>query len=196
MDMFEKAAYSQQRDQFTSDEIEELMAGVGSFEAIKTIHEHWQQKRQEKGMPLIRHLQGGNGLLVLDDLHFSGLIVIVLSGQTNKRGGIAGVDRSSPNPDSQNSHLHLGVNVEKMAVSISASSEIKAIVVEIHITDDVNQGIDGMHHNEPITEMVVGLKKDSFDRDSLSGITEKGIREDIEISILKAVSMHDNKTPI
>ncbi|KAL5850386.1 hypothetical protein ACOSQ4_008399 [Xanthoceras sorbifolium] len=57
MDMFEKAAYSQQQDQFTSDEIEELMAGVGSFEAIKTIHEHWRQKRQEKGVPLIRHLQ-------------------------------------------------------------------------------------------------------------------------------------------
>lgn len=57
MDMFEKAAYSQQRDQFTSDEIDELMAGVGSMEAVKVIYEHWQQKRQKKGMPLIRHLQ-------------------------------------------------------------------------------------------------------------------------------------------
>ncbi|KAJ0030955.1 hypothetical protein Pint_12757 [Pistacia integerrima] len=57
MDMFEKAAYSQQRDQFTPDEIEELMAGGGSMEAIKIIYEHWRQKRQKKGMPLIRHLQ-------------------------------------------------------------------------------------------------------------------------------------------
>ncbi|KAA8525337.1 hypothetical protein F0562_007244 [Nyssa sinensis] len=57
MDMFEKVAYSQQRDHFTSDEIEELMAGVGPMEVIKVIHEHWQQKRQRKGMPLIRHLQ-------------------------------------------------------------------------------------------------------------------------------------------
>ncbi|EEF45945.1 uncharacterized protein LOC8272156 isoform X1 [Ricinus communis] len=57
MDLFEKAAYSQHRDQFTSDEIEELMAGVGSMEAIKVIHDYWQQKRQRKGMPLIRHLQ-------------------------------------------------------------------------------------------------------------------------------------------
>ncbi|KAK0572549.1 hypothetical protein LWI29_033330 [Acer saccharum] len=57
MDMFEKAAYSQQREQFTSDDIEELMAGVGSIEAIKTIHEYWRQKRKKKGMPLIRHLQ-------------------------------------------------------------------------------------------------------------------------------------------
>lgn len=57
IDIFEKAAYSQQRDQFTSNEIEELMAGVGSMEAVKVIYEHWRQKRQKKGMPLIRHLQ-------------------------------------------------------------------------------------------------------------------------------------------
>ncbi|KAF2304517.1 hypothetical protein GH714_032880 [Hevea brasiliensis] len=57
MDMFEKAAYSQQCNQFTSDEIEDLMAGLGPMKAIKIIHEYWQQKRQRKGMPLIRHLQ-------------------------------------------------------------------------------------------------------------------------------------------
>ncbi|XP_044471423.1 uncharacterized protein LOC123200336 [Mangifera indica] len=57
MDRFEKAAYSQQQDQFTLDEIAELMAGVGSMEAIKIIYEHWRQKRQKKGIPLIRHLQ-------------------------------------------------------------------------------------------------------------------------------------------
>lgn len=57
MDMFEKAAYVQQRDQFSSDEIEELMNGVGPMELSKTIHEYWQQKRHKKGMPLIRHLQ-------------------------------------------------------------------------------------------------------------------------------------------
>uniref|UniRef100_A0A5B6ZAK8 Enhancer of polycomb-like protein n=1 Tax=Davidia involucrata TaxID=16924 RepID=A0A5B6ZAK8_DAVIN len=57
VDMFEKVAYSQQCDHFTSDEIEELMAGVGPMEVIKVIHEHWQQKRHRKGMPLIRQLQ-------------------------------------------------------------------------------------------------------------------------------------------
>lgn len=57
MDLFEKASYSQRRDQFTPDEIEELMAGVGSVEAMKTIHGYWQEKRQQKGMPLIRYLQ-------------------------------------------------------------------------------------------------------------------------------------------
>ncbi|KAL5559225.1 hypothetical protein UlMin_035436 [Ulmus minor] len=57
MDMFEKAAYAQQRDDFTSDEIEELMAGVGPLDVTKVIYEHWRQKREKHGMPLIRHLQ-------------------------------------------------------------------------------------------------------------------------------------------
>ncbi|KAF5748232.1 hypothetical protein HS088_TW04G00183 [Tripterygium wilfordii] len=57
MDMFEKAAYVEQCDHFSSDEVEGLMAGVGPMGAIKSIHEHWRQKRQRKGMPLIRHLQ-------------------------------------------------------------------------------------------------------------------------------------------
>lgn len=57
MDMFEKIAYAQQCDDFTSDEIEHYMVGVGPMDVIKAIHEHWKQKRQKKGMPLIRQLQ-------------------------------------------------------------------------------------------------------------------------------------------
>ncbi|XP_022755261.1 uncharacterized protein LOC111303344 isoform X2 [Durio zibethinus] len=57
MDMFEKAAYTQKRDQFNSDEMQELMPGVGSMKVIRAIYEHWRQKRQRVGMPLIRHLQ-------------------------------------------------------------------------------------------------------------------------------------------
>lgn len=57
VDMFEKAAYAQERDQFTSDEIEDLMVGVGPMYVIRNIYEHWRQKRQRKGMPLVRHLQ-------------------------------------------------------------------------------------------------------------------------------------------
>ncbi|XP_022732136.1 uncharacterized protein LOC111286444 [Durio zibethinus] len=57
MDMFEKYAYTQQRDQFNYDEIQELMAGVESMKVIGRIYEHWRQKRQRVGMPLIRHLQ-------------------------------------------------------------------------------------------------------------------------------------------
>ncbi|XP_024005910.1 uncharacterized protein LOC18029662 [Eutrema salsugineum] len=57
MDMFEKASYVKQRDNFTLIEIQELIAGVGSLEAMETIYELWKTKRQRKGMPLIRHLQ-------------------------------------------------------------------------------------------------------------------------------------------
>ncbi|XP_059641468.1 uncharacterized protein LOC132283525 isoform X2 [Cornus florida] len=57
MDMFEKVAHAKQCDHFTSDELKELMVGVGPMEVIKVIHEHWQQKRRRKGMPLIRQLQ-------------------------------------------------------------------------------------------------------------------------------------------
>ncbi|KAE8668682.1 Enhancer of polycomb-like transcription factor protein, putative isoform 3 [Hibiscus syriacus] len=57
MDMFEKAAYTEQCTQFTSEEIQELMAGVGSLKVVTAIYGHWQQKRQRVGMSLIRHLQ-------------------------------------------------------------------------------------------------------------------------------------------
>ncbi|OIV96515.1 hypothetical protein TanjilG_07907 [Lupinus angustifolius] len=57
MDMFEKAAYAQQCDQFTHTEIEELMVDVGPSCVAKIIYEHWQQKRRKKGMALVRHFQ-------------------------------------------------------------------------------------------------------------------------------------------
>ncbi|XP_052209480.1 uncharacterized protein LOC127812927 [Diospyros lotus] len=57
MDMFEKLAYARQCDHFTTDEIEELMVGLGPMEAIEVIYQYWQLKRQRNGMPLIRHLQ-------------------------------------------------------------------------------------------------------------------------------------------
>ncbi|XP_056845181.1 uncharacterized protein LOC108810519 isoform X2 [Raphanus sativus] len=58
--MFEKASYVKQLDHFTLIEIQELMAGARSLEAMKTIYELWRTKRQSKGMPLIMHLQEGN----------------------------------------------------------------------------------------------------------------------------------------
>lgn len=57
IDVLEKCAYAKQRDHFSLDELEEAMAGIGPFEAIKIIYEHWRKKRQRKGMPLVRHLQ-------------------------------------------------------------------------------------------------------------------------------------------
>lgn len=57
VDAFEKAAYSQQRDEFTDDEIAEMMNEPLVSGLTKAIFEYWQQKRRRKGMPLIRHLQ-------------------------------------------------------------------------------------------------------------------------------------------
>nr|XP_012570687.1 uncharacterized protein LOC101499788 isoform X2 [Cicer arietinum] len=57
MDLFEKAAYAKVRDQFLPNEIEELMVNVGPLCIVKVIYDHWQQRRQKKGMALIRHFQ-------------------------------------------------------------------------------------------------------------------------------------------
>lgn len=57
MDLFEKVSYSQRRDNFTDAEIGDIVIGVGPVEAAKVIYEHWRQKREKLGMPLIRHLQ-------------------------------------------------------------------------------------------------------------------------------------------
>ncbi|KAI9097460.1 hypothetical protein K1719_025231 [Acacia pycnantha] len=57
MDMFEKAAYSRQCDQFTPNEIEEITGDVGPIFLVKTIYGHWQRRRQQKGMALVRHFQ-------------------------------------------------------------------------------------------------------------------------------------------
>ncbi|XP_056174703.1 uncharacterized protein LOC115686185 isoform X2 [Syzygium oleosum] len=55
MDMFEKKAHALQRDHFTSDEMDDLKLSAGLV--VRGIYEHWWQKRQKKGMALIRHLQ-------------------------------------------------------------------------------------------------------------------------------------------
>lgn len=57
MDMLEKFSYVEHRLHFTLDEIEGLMVGIGSKEVAKVIYEHWRQKRERKGMPLVRQLQ-------------------------------------------------------------------------------------------------------------------------------------------
>ncbi|KAI5421349.1 hypothetical protein KIW84_044967 [Lathyrus oleraceus] len=57
MDLFEKAAYAKMRDQFTPHEIEELTFHVGPLGIVKVVYDHWLQRRQKKGMALIRHFQ-------------------------------------------------------------------------------------------------------------------------------------------
>ncbi|KAI3695765.1 hypothetical protein L1987_78765 [Smallanthus sonchifolius] len=57
MDMLEKVSYAQKRDHFTSGEIDELIARVTPMQVAKSIYDHWREKRQRKGMPLVRQLQ-------------------------------------------------------------------------------------------------------------------------------------------
>ncbi|KAL2525510.1 Enhancer of polycomb-like transcription factor protein [Abeliophyllum distichum] len=57
MDMYEKFSYVKHHSHFTFDEIEDLMVGIGSMEVAKVIYEHWRQKRERKGTPLMRQLQ-------------------------------------------------------------------------------------------------------------------------------------------
>ncbi|CAJ2674922.1 unnamed protein product [Trifolium pratense] len=57
MDLLEKAAFAKLCDQFTPNEIEELMLNVGPLCIVKIIYDHWHQRRQKKGMALIRHFQ-------------------------------------------------------------------------------------------------------------------------------------------
>ncbi|XP_057799460.1 uncharacterized protein LOC131015202 [Salvia miltiorrhiza] len=57
IDMFEKVSYSQHRLNFTDDEIEKLLSGMGSTAAAKVVHQYWREKREKIGMSLIRHLQ-------------------------------------------------------------------------------------------------------------------------------------------
>lgn len=57
LDVLEKVSYSQHRLNFGDDEIEKLLIGMGSMEAVKVLHRYWRDKREKIGMSLIRHLQ-------------------------------------------------------------------------------------------------------------------------------------------
>uniref|UniRef100_A0A1D1XET6 Enhancer of polycomb-like protein n=1 Tax=Anthurium amnicola TaxID=1678845 RepID=A0A1D1XET6_9ARAE len=57
MDMFEKLAFEQHFDEFSDAEIDSFIAEGGPTEVMKAVSEHWLQKRQRKGMPLIRQFQ-------------------------------------------------------------------------------------------------------------------------------------------
>ncbi|XP_074280474.1 uncharacterized protein LOC141605551 [Silene latifolia] len=57
IDGFEKLAYAKQCDHFSLDELEDAMTGFGPFNVVLNMYEYWREKRQRKGMPLIRHLQ-------------------------------------------------------------------------------------------------------------------------------------------
>jgi hypothetical protein len=57
MDKLEKFAYSHNSTELTIDQMKELRVDNVSSGIIKGIHAYWKDKRQKKGMPLIRHFQ-------------------------------------------------------------------------------------------------------------------------------------------
>jgi hypothetical protein len=57
MDKLEKFAYSQNCTELTIDQMKELDIENVSLDIIKGIHAYWKDKRQKKGVPLIRHFQ-------------------------------------------------------------------------------------------------------------------------------------------
>ncbi|XP_031498999.1 uncharacterized protein LOC116263398 [Nymphaea colorata] len=57
MDAFEKVAYGQQCEEFSCDQVEHITSGIGPFDIMDAIYEHWRMKRRQKRTPLIRQFQ-------------------------------------------------------------------------------------------------------------------------------------------
>ncbi|CAM0879995.1 unnamed protein product [Alopecurus aequalis] len=57
MDKFEKFAYTHNCNELTIDQIKELDMDDVPLDIIEVIHDHWHDKRQTKGIPLVRHFQ-------------------------------------------------------------------------------------------------------------------------------------------
>jgi hypothetical protein len=57
MDKLEKFAYSHNCNELSIDQMKELDIDNVPLDIIEVIHAYWQDKRQKRGMPLIRHFQ-------------------------------------------------------------------------------------------------------------------------------------------
>ncbi|KAM3347673.1 hypothetical protein ACQJBY_021546 [Aegilops geniculata] len=57
MDKFEKFAHTHNCSALTIDQIKELDVDNVPLDITEVIHDHWHDKRQKKGMPLVRHFQ-------------------------------------------------------------------------------------------------------------------------------------------
>jgi hypothetical protein len=57
MDKLEKFAYSHNCNGLSIDQMKELETDDVPLHTIEVIHAYWQDKRQKRGMPLIRHFQ-------------------------------------------------------------------------------------------------------------------------------------------
>uniref|UniRef100_A0A0A9DEC5 Enhancer of polycomb-like protein n=1 Tax=Arundo donax TaxID=35708 RepID=A0A0A9DEC5_ARUDO len=83
MDKLEKFAYSHNCHELTIDQMEELDIDNVSLVVMKRIHAYWQDKRQKKGMPLIRHFQSAMWKIYEQQLQDWESIVYRMQGSSN-----------------------------------------------------------------------------------------------------------------
>ncbi|XP_021312363.1 uncharacterized protein LOC8078775 isoform X3 [Sorghum bicolor] len=69
MDKLEKFAYSHDCNELSIDQMKELDIDDVPLDIIEVIHAYWQDKRQKKGMPLIRHFQSAMWKIYEQQVH-------------------------------------------------------------------------------------------------------------------------------
>eukprot|EP00267_Zea_mays_P051853 XP_020404853.1 uncharacterized protein LOC109944480 [Zea mays] len=69
MDKLEKFAYSHNCNGLSIDQMKELGTDDVPLHTIEVIHAYWQDKRQKRGMPLIRHFQSAMWKIYEQQLH-------------------------------------------------------------------------------------------------------------------------------
>lgn len=69
MDKLEKFAYSHNCNELSIDQMKELDIDDVPLDIIEVIHTYWQDKRQKKGMPLIRHFQSAMWKIYEQQVH-------------------------------------------------------------------------------------------------------------------------------
>ncbi|CAO2174848.1 unnamed protein product [Urochloa humidicola] len=83
MDKLEKFAYSHNCNELSIDQMKELNIDNVPLDIIEVIHAYWQDKRQKKGMPLIRHFQSAMWKIYEQQLHEWESAVYRMQGSSN-----------------------------------------------------------------------------------------------------------------
>ncbi|OEL34268.1 hypothetical protein BAE44_0004713 [Dichanthelium oligosanthes] len=83
MDKLEKFAYSHNCNELSIDQMKELDIDNVPLDIIEVIHAYWQDKKQKKGMPLIRHFQSAMWKIYEQQLHEWESTVYRMQGSSN-----------------------------------------------------------------------------------------------------------------
>ncbi|PAN32573.1 hypothetical protein PAHAL_5G497400 [Panicum hallii] len=83
MDKLEKFAYSHNCNELSIDQMKELDIDNVPLDIIEVIHAYWQDKRQKRGMPLIRHFQSALWKIYEQQLHEWESTVYRMQGSSN-----------------------------------------------------------------------------------------------------------------